>query len=98
MDPLLANSTDRSPLPSGSPPSIGGTILTLLAFFALAAVALFVVTYPVASVVLLATAVVLAGVARNLAQLARRHRGSLRRIDVPGIGTVEYRVVRSRAD
>ncbi len=94
MDPLLTNSTDGSPLPPGSPPSIGGTIFTLLAFFAITAIALFAVSYPLASAVLAATAVVITVGAYSIVRLARRHRGSLRRIDIPGIGTVEYRVVR----
>ena len=95
MEPLLANSTDGTTLPPRSPPSVGGSILTLLAFFALAAFALFVVSYPVAAVASAIAVVAVAGVARSLARFARRHRGSLRRIDVPGIGTVEYRVLRS---
>jgi len=94
MEPLLANSSDR-PSPPRSPPSVGGSILTLLAFFALAAFALFVVSYPVAAVASAVAAVVVAAVARGVAALVRRHRGSLRRIDIPGIGTVEYRVRRS---
>jgi len=94
MEPLLANSADGSSLP-GSPPSIGGSIMTLLVFFALTALALFVISYPVAAVVTAAAVIVVVGVLRNLARLARRHRGSLRRIDIPGIGTVEYRVLRS---
>ncbi len=94
MEPLLANSADGSSLPR-SPPSIGGSILTLLSFFALTAFVLFAVSYPVAAVVSTAAVIVVAGVVRNLVRLTRRHRGSIRRIDIPGIGTVEYRVLRS---
>ncbi len=84
----------RSPADHDAP-SVASSLMTLLVFFTIFMTLPLVITYPVASVVLLATVAVLAGVVRNLARLARRHRGSLRRIDVPGIGTVEYRVRRS---
>jgi len=94
MEPLLASSSDGPSLPR-SPPSVGGSILTLLAFLALAAFALFVVSYPLAAVASAIAVVVVAAVVRSFARLVRRHRGSLRQIDIPGIGTIEYRVLRS---
>ncbi len=84
----------RSPADHGAP-SVASSVMTLLVFFTIAMIPPLVVTYPAAAAVLFAGAIVAAGVAISLAGLVRRHRGSLRRIDVPGIGTVEYRVRRS---
>lgn len=66
-----------------------------LAFAVLLALPFLVVAYPVAAVALVAGGVAFAALSRLLVDRVRRHRGSVRHITLPGLGTVEYRFTRT---
>lgn len=77
-----------------APPSVGGSLATLLSFLLVASAAMAALTHPFAVAAALAGVVAVALVVRTVLRLAVRRRGTLRRVDVPGLGTVEYRVLR----
>jgi len=94
MQPTSAATARHSP--SGTrPPSVGESLGTFLGFLLIVSAALLAITYPFAVLtVLLGTAAVVV-IGRRLVRGFVRHQGTIRRVDVPGLGTVEYRVVRS---
>ncbi|MWV63592.1 hypothetical protein GRS48_01960 [Halorubrum sp. JWXQ-INN 858] len=89
--PISTRTTERAFAPT-TPPSIGSSIGALLGFFVLVSTALVAATYPLAA---LATLTALVAVLIGLRSLAGRTRGTLRRIDFPGLGTVEFRFLRA---
>ena len=54
-----------------------------------------VVAYPQVAVGLLIGGVAVAALSLSLAAHVRRHRGTVRRVTLPGFGTVEYRFTRA---
>ncbi|MDZ5812193.1 hypothetical protein U4E84_12660 [Halorubrum sp. AD140] len=92
MQPILDQYTARTLAPGAGSPSDGGLIASL-AFLAFLALALVAASYPLLSAGALALAVALAISARSLA----RHvdPDTVRRVSLPGIGTLEYRFTRT---
>lgn len=76
-------------------PSSGGSPLGSLVFVLLLALPFFVASYPLLSVALLTGGVAAAVLSRSFVRNLRRHHGAVRRITLPGLGTVEYRFTRT---
>lgn len=76
-------------------PSSGGSSLGSLVFVLLLALPFFVASYPLLPVALLAGGVAVVVLSRTLARNLRQHHGAVRRLTLPGLGTVEYRFTRT---
>ena len=80
------------PLPIEPPTNTGlGTYLALVALFY---GPLVIASYPTLAAAVTAVGIVVVGAWRTLSRYLTRHRGTRHTIDVPGIGTIEYRVTR----
>ncbi|WP_280586778.1 hypothetical protein [Halorubrum sp. Boch-26] len=92
MQPMNDGYTARAVMAGSDSPPNGGLVVSL-AFLALIMLPLVAVSYPLASAGLLAGGVALVALGRSLA----RHldRGTVRKLSLPGLGTVEYRFTRS---
>jgi len=77
-----------SPSPDRSPEGF-------VAFVALLAFPFLVAAYPLVAIGLLVGVVAVAALSRSLVAHVRRHRGAVRRVTLPGLGTVEYRLTRA---
>lgn len=64
-------------------------------FLVLLTLPFIAVAYPLLAVGVFAGGVALAALSRIVAASVRRHRGAVRRITLPGLGTVEYRLTHS---
>jgi hypothetical protein len=80
----------RSPGPNASP---AGSVRASFAFLALIALGVLVAAYPLVSLAVLTGVVALAILARSLARHVDRE--TVGRVNLPGLGTVEYRFTRS---
>jgi hypothetical protein len=75
------------------PPANGGSLLGLLAFPLFVLGLLWAVSYPALAATLVTVAVLGYALVRfGLPALARRLHGRIREIDIPGFGTVRFRV------
>lgn len=75
------------------PPATGGSIVGVFAIPIVVMALLWAVSYPQLAAAVVGGALVAAALLRlGFAVLARRLEGGLREIDVPGLGTVEFRV------
>lgn len=79
--------SDRDASPDASP-------AVSLAFLALVALPLLVVSYPIIVTGLLTGVVAVAALSRSVAGRIVRHHGRVRQFTLPGLGTVEYRFTR----
>jgi hypothetical protein len=75
--------------------STGSSPKGTAAFIALFTLPLFIAEHPLAAVALLISGVAVAAISRSIADHVRRHRGSVRHLTLPGLGTVEYRFTRT---
>jgi len=76
-------------------PSPDGSSKGIVAFLALLTLPFLVAAYPLVAVGLLVGIVAVVALSRSLAARVRRHRGAVRRVTLPGLGTVEYRFTRA---
>lgn len=76
-------------------PSAESSLFGLGGFVALLALPFLVVAYPLVTAALLIGGVAVAALSRSVVDHVRRHRGTVRRIILPGLGTVEYRFTRA---
>jgi len=92
MQPMNDGYTARAVAAGSDSPPNGGLGVSL-AFLALIMLPLLIVSYPLVSAGLLAGGVAVVALGRSIA----RHvdRGTVRKISLPGLGTVEYRFTRS---
>lgn len=91
-DELLAAQKDHFGHKQSSHENSPTVSFALLVLFSLGLVA---VAYPLVAVGLLLVGVTGIVLLRRLVRYVARHRGSVRRATLPGLGTVEYRFTRS---
>ncbi len=90
----IGSAAQHRSIGSGDQPP-GSSPQGLAAFVALLTLPFLVVGYPLIAAGLLIAGVAVAVLSRSLVDHVRRHRGRVRRVTLPGLGTVEYRFTRA---